>query len=256
VTIQPGMVAGMRPDPTRHVPARTGETVCQRVAAAYDRVADRYDQAYADPGHRAEDAWLAGWLRPHLAANPDGLVLDLGCGTGWVLDQFPDLHPRRYLGVDISPRMLDHARTKHPRHAFEQADMGAMRTPQSAGSVVSVFGALNHHPYPQGVLLAAAAALQRGGRLALVVYGPRPQPLAIFNGDAPPPLRRFDPTALRWLVEGVGLAVLELRGFRRPAPRPPGWAPGWAHAGWLRAEQATLRPRQAVYLLLAAERRA
>lgn len=46
---------------------------------------------------------------------PGAAVLDVGCGTGDLLD---GLQPSRGLGIDISPRMIDRARSKYPQLDF------------------------------------------------------------------------------------------------------------------------------------------
>src|SRR5436305_15073795 len=43
--------------------------------------------------------------------GPDQRVLDLGCGTGHLLDA---LNPRRGVGVDFSSAMIDEARRRRP----------------------------------------------------------------------------------------------------------------------------------------------
>lgn len=54
-----------------------------------------------------------------LAPEPSS-VLELGCGTG---DLLASLDPRRGLGIDISPRMIDIARERHPQLEFRCADL-------------------------------------------------------------------------------------------------------------------------------------
>src|SRR5215469_3970949 len=47
-------------------------------------------------------------------------VLDLGCGTG---DLLAALEPSFGLGVDLSPAMIDRARSKHPDLSFCVGDV-------------------------------------------------------------------------------------------------------------------------------------
>jgi len=44
--------------------------------------------------------------------KPNQKILDFGCATGLVAKQFQDL---QYLGVDINPRSIGVALSKHPR---------------------------------------------------------------------------------------------------------------------------------------------
>lgn len=220
------------------------------VADAYDQAAAGYDQAYADPMHAAEDRWLRRWLGRRLPR--DGLVADLGCGTGWLVDQL-QLPPDRYVGLDISPGMLAAARAKHPRHRFLEADMAAVAQDRDLAAVVATWS-LCYHPHPARVLTAAAAALAPGGVLLAVAYGPGWRQAACFDQAPGPPLRRLTPTALRWLAAAAGLEVEQVGGFRWS--HPPRWpaAPAFLHRVWLPVEQATVHPRTAAYLLLSARR--
>jgi SAM-dependent methyltransferase len=83
------------------------EVYAERVPI-YDYVAESYDDHFARPVDRWEDERLAALLAPHVNGAD---VLDLGCGTGWVLDH---LSPAHYIGVDASPGMLAVLHDKHP----------------------------------------------------------------------------------------------------------------------------------------------
>src|SRR4051794_2982724 len=47
--------------------------------------------------------------------TPGAEWLDVGCGTGWFLSQFPDVERA---GTDYSPSMLDKARVANPSAKF------------------------------------------------------------------------------------------------------------------------------------------
>lgn len=70
----------------------------------YDRIADRYrEDRFGNSYGRFIDAAERRWLDARLARRPEGPVLDLGCGDGRLSD-------RADIGIDISHRMLRHAR--------------------------------------------------------------------------------------------------------------------------------------------------
>lgn len=55
-------------------------------------------------------------------------VLDLGCGYGRLLDMLQARYgrvppPGRYLGVDLSPNLVDAARERWPTHWFQAGDL-------------------------------------------------------------------------------------------------------------------------------------
>ena len=63
-------------------------------------------------------------------------LLDLGCGTGLLLDYLQartDLPPIDYKGIDVSPIIIDAARRQWPKHEFEVRDI--LADPLPAASV-------------------------------------------------------------------------------------------------------------------------
>lgn len=55
-------------------------------------------------------------------------VLDLGCGYGRLLDMLQARYnrvpaPERYLGVDLSPNLVETARVRWPNHWFQAGDL-------------------------------------------------------------------------------------------------------------------------------------
>ena len=47
-------------------------------------------------------------------------VLEIGCGTGYLLDQ---LKPRRGVGIDLDDKLISFARQKYPQYFFQEADV-------------------------------------------------------------------------------------------------------------------------------------
>ena len=102
---------------------------------------------------------------PKIAAGvPLGPVLDLGCGTGLVALAIADLPLGPITGVDLSPRMLEHARVKRLYAELREADIVADLRAQSqrwpliiAADTVCYFGALEE------LLAAVHKCLEPGG---------------------------------------------------------------------------------------------
>ena len=77
----------------------------------HDRVAGRYDRIYDDSYWQWHDALTWDYLKPYLPRNANAPIVDLGCGTGkWTAKLAKSGYP--VTGVDISPKMLDQARSK------------------------------------------------------------------------------------------------------------------------------------------------
>jgi SAM-dependent methyltransferase len=137
------------------------------VRASYDRVADNY--VAMDVGDLSSAPWLRAALTA-FAADVRGLgpVLDVGCGPGTVTAYLAGLG-LDVSGVDLSPRMVAHARRLHPGLRFDVASATDLALP--AGSLGGVLGwwslfNLPRHVLPE-VLASLARALVPGGQLLL-----------------------------------------------------------------------------------------
>ena len=135
------------------------------VRASYDRVADGYVALGAGE--------LDGrpWLRAALAAYAEevrgrGPVLDVGCGPGHVTAALAGLGVE-VSGVDLSPRMVAHARRLHPGLRFAVGSATDLRLPAASLGGVLGWWSLFHLPRSvlPGVLASFARALVPGGQL-------------------------------------------------------------------------------------------
>jgi SAM-dependent methyltransferase len=113
------------------------------------------------------------WLRAALTAfaeevGPLGPVLDVGCGPGTVTAFLAALGVD-VSGVDLSPRMVEHARRLNPGLRFEVASATELRLPD--GSLGGVLGWWSLFNLPRdvlpGVLASFARALVPGGQVLL-----------------------------------------------------------------------------------------
>jgi SAM-dependent methyltransferase len=133
------------------------------VRDSYDRVADNYVELGMD------DLGPYPWLRAALAPFAEavsglGPVLDVGCGPGTVTAHLARLG-LDVSGVDLSPRMVEHARRRHPGLQFAVASATALDlAPASLGGVLGWWSLFNlpRETLPD-VLTAFAEALVPGG---------------------------------------------------------------------------------------------
>ena len=90
------------------------------VVALYDRdYAGAYDQRFLIADHTAPNSRREFELIGRLLTAEGASWLDIGCGTGYFLAQFPGV---RRAGLDLSPAMLELARERSPGADFRQGD--------------------------------------------------------------------------------------------------------------------------------------
>lgn len=142
----------------------------------FSRISPQYDRM-----NRLMTAGLDGrWRRAAVAAaEPRGAdVLDIGCGTGDLSEEFRRAGARSVAGADFSAAMLARARDKAAGGDWLQAD--ALRLPFGDGTfdaVASAFVLRNLVDLP-AAFAEMARVLRPGGRIvALDITHPPPGPL-------------------------------------------------------------------------------
>ncbi|MGM0432972.1 MAG: class I SAM-dependent DNA methyltransferase [Spirochaetota bacterium] len=104
----------------------------ERIAHIYDTIMDDY-------------SWCEPVLHQLLPAElgENSSVLELGCGTGRILEllrkKFSDLN-----GIDISERMLEHARRRIPTGTFYRMDMCDFTIDRKFDLILCMFDTINH----------------------------------------------------------------------------------------------------------------
>ncbi|RME77324.1 MAG: methyltransferase domain-containing protein [Planctomycetota bacterium] len=99
-------------------------------------------------------------------------VIDLGCGTGSLLMSLAN-RKGRYLGVDISPRMIQRAQSnlKNLQSSldiqFKVGDIEKIHLPTKSASAVIASMVLHHLPDPEVLFTRAYQWLKKGGRIIL-----------------------------------------------------------------------------------------
>jgi ubiquinone/menaquinone biosynthesis C-methylase UbiE len=157
-----------------------------KAAATYDAAADHFDDEPLSFWDRIGKRTIA-----RLGLSAGAHVLDVGCGTGAsALPAAQDVGPDGFvLGVDLSARLLDRARTKATRCGltnveFRLADMTALGYPDARfDAVVSVFS-IFFVPDMEGLVRELWRMVRPGGKLAVTTWGPR----------------IFEPAYSRWLA--------------------------------------------------------
>jgi SAM-dependent methyltransferase len=186
------------------------------VVAAYDIVADRYDEFYASkPVFAAENLAIKHLLER--GGYLEGPLLELGCRTGQLLDLVPEaIADDDYLGVDTSTKMVWVARRKHRKYHFS---VGTVRRapPEFFASIVSLYG-LSYAPQLVNGARGIWRALRGDGRFCILHYARgrrlRGDYLLSTAGLRAPP----EGTSAAELTEAFDVAGLDVtvRGFGYP----------------------------------------
>lgn len=143
---------------------------------------------------------------------PDaGRFLEIGCGTGFVLQRVRDVVPSAELsGSEILSAGLSYAARRVPSATFYQID--ARHIPfRDHFDVIGAFDVLEHIDDDRAVLAQVALALRPGGGLVLSV----PQHPALWSpqDEHAYHVRRYTAQGLRRKAESAGFKVIRMTSF-------------------------------------------
>lgn len=112
-------------------------------ATDYDKIADKYQAMFTDEESVSENLEV---IR-RIPIDCNGKILDIGCGSGLLLDYANNIEPGIYVGIDPAQKMLKHLVSKHP--AFEKRVCNA-KFEEFYGhdykNVISLFGSPSYIP--------------------------------------------------------------------------------------------------------------
>lgn len=169
-----------RVDPSDPVVERDLERLSAVKRRRQERAAD-YFRANAASWDRlrslhAPDGAVEAALKELVGTRPFQAMLDLGTGTGRVLELFAPLY-RRGVGIDLSREMLAVARANLDRggvaHAqVRQGDLYAPPVERDAFDLVTMHQVLHYLDEPGLAIREAARLLRPSGRLVVVDFAP------------------------------------------------------------------------------------
>ena len=177
----------------------------------FDRWAPSYDWLFPSVFYRAVHKRLLEYVDLPESAN----VLDIGCGTGRLLERlatkFPDMQA---IGLDLSANMLRVARQSNryrPRLIYVEGKAESL--PFADGQFDAVFSTISflHYLEPKQVLSEIARVLSPGGRFYLVdftsIKETEPQLLPV----SPLGITLYSPNQRQLIGSSAGLLCLNHR---------------------------------------------
>jgi SAM-dependent methyltransferase len=168
-----------------------------------DRIADLRAQAPHRHAYHAENLQrLVGSL-----VMPGSRVLEVGCGMG---DLLAVVAPRDSVGIDVSPRMIEHGRRRHPELDLRVLDVERDPLPDGPFDVIILDDAIGLLDDIQSVFERLRPLLSPAGRVIVTYY----------NFVWEPPLKLAEQLALKtrwpdqnWLSMSDIEGLLRLSGY-------------------------------------------
>lgn len=130
--------------------------------AVHSKLAAFYEKT--EPHFRSENvAIVDARVREVVAATRAQKLLDLGCGTGFMIS-IAKKHVRHVVGVDVTRAMLDRVDTSgDARIELHEHDTGSFPAEAGAFDVVTAYSFLHHLYDVEPTIGTAAKALRKGG---------------------------------------------------------------------------------------------
>jgi SAM-dependent methyltransferase len=149
------------------------------------------------------------FIDQYLDNKSNWVWLDLGCGPAINIKRnlIPLIKKNdKYIGVDISDKLLSEAKKEIPKGIFIHSSMKKIEIEKESVDYVSFFGALHHEEKPEITIKFVSKLLKSGGYFFLR----EPHIKAFEKGKGSSPMESgFDPKILRKYLTDNGLQILE-----------------------------------------------
>jgi SAM-dependent methyltransferase len=154
--------AALAPEGEATFESRERDRLAKRIAA-YDRIADwRYERV-------AEHHYYSEQVRRLVSSLvlPGSRVLEVGCGLG---DLLASLDGPMRVGIDLSPRMIELAKRRHPELDLRVVDVEQGPIPEGPFDAIVLSDAIGHFGDIQCALEQLRDRMAPGGRIVLTYY--------------------------------------------------------------------------------------
>lgn len=169
----------------------------------YERHARDFDR------ERSKRLFERAWLDRFLDLAPaNGVVVDIGCGSGEPIARYLIEAGRRVVGVDSSPSMIAMCEERFPVQRWIIADMRELSLDQMFDGVLAFDSFFHLAPEDQRAMFPVFAELALPGAPLMFTSGPRAGvAMGVYHGE---PLYHasLDPDEYRALLAASGFDVL------------------------------------------------
>lgn len=131
--------------------------------AFFDKQAEKYDETntvfYSKNGKiSCKDIMFL------LRGVPYERLLDVGCGTGFLIDLLAHQSSAEFEGIDLSSKMISKAKSKEIERAnFQVGSAQALPYPDESFNIVTCVQSFHHYPQPEQAMSEAFRVLKKGG---------------------------------------------------------------------------------------------
>lgn len=166
-----------------------------------------------------EESQVETAMRTALGAGPFELLVDLGTGTGRMLELFAGTYDRA-IGIDASHAMLSYARARLVRSSMGQAqvrqgDICNLSLDDGVAGAVVMHQVLHFLTSPSRAIDEAARILAPGGKLLLVDFAPHD--LEFLRDDFAHVRLGFAKAEVASWLDAAGLVLTSVRDLQPPA---------------------------------------
>ena len=198
--------------------ARTAEEYKRLSIEEFTQAAKVYESGHAGIYEMCKDDYPQ--MLAELEREPFADVLDVGCGTGAVLELLHEKYPEaHYVGLDLTPDMIAVAQAKNLANVeFVVGDAEDLPFADESFDAVLSSNSFHHYPNPEKFFAGVRRVLRPGGRLILRDYTANDfavwlmntfeMPLARLCGHGD--VRILKVSEFRAMAETAGLEVLTL----------------------------------------------
>lgn len=205
--------------------ALTAEEYKQLSIKEFTQAAKVYESGHAGIYEMCKDDYPQ--MLAELEREPFADVLDVGCGTGAVIELLHEKYPEaHYVGLDLTPNMIAVAQAKNLENVeFVVGDAEDLPFADESFDAVLSSNSFHHYPNPEKFFAGVRRVLRPGGRLILRDYTANDfavwlmntfeMPLARLCGHGD--VRILKVSEFRAMAEASGFEVLTMeaqKGFR------------------------------------------